>query len=148
MTAQPTARRRPRDAGSAALELVVLTPALLALFLFVVAAGRITTASSQVEEAARDAARAASLQRSLAAGIAAARSTVTASLAGQDIDCSNLSVRTTGDYAAPVGTTAAVRVTVSCTVDLSDVALPGLPGAKTMATSYTAVLDRFRGRAG
>jgi len=147
MSPPPVRRRASGDAGSAALELVVLTPALLAMLLFIVAAGRITTAAAQVDAAARDAARAASLERSLPAAKAAARDTVTASLAAEDIGCRRIALSVSGDYAAHLGATAAVRVAVGCTVDLSDVALPGLPGTKTIDAGYTAVLDRYRGRA-
>jgi Flp pilus assembly protein TadG len=147
-TRLPTARhRRPTDSGSTALELVVLTPALLALLLLIVAAGRVTTATGLVDAATRDAARAASLERSLPVAAAAARSTAAASLAGQDVRCRDLTVEVNGDYAAPVGVPAMVHVRVRCTVDLSDVALPGLPGAKTMSVNYTSVLDRYRGKA-
>jgi len=143
-TARP---RRPPDSGSAALELVVLTPALLALLLLIVAAGRVTTATGLVDAATRDAARAASLERSLPVAATAARSTAAASLAGQDVPCRHLTVEVNGNYATPVGVPAMVHVRVGCTVDLSDVALPGLPGAKTMNASYTSVLDRYRGNA-
>jgi Flp pilus assembly protein TadG len=145
VTSAQVVPRVPRDAGSAALELVVLTPALLALLLLVIAAGRITAATGQVDGAARDAARAASLERSLPDATAAARSTAAASLAGQDVRCRRIAVRVAGDYAAPVGTPSAVRVRVGCTVDLSDLGLP-LPRSKTLHASYTAVLDRHRGR--
>jgi Flp pilus assembly protein TadG len=145
MTSPRPLGRDVQDAGSAALELVVLTPGLLALLLLVLAAGRISAATSQVDTAARDAARAASLERSLAAATTAARGTATASLAEQDVRCRHVTVRVAGNYAAPVGAPAAVRATVACTIDLSDLGLP-LPAAKTVDANYTAVLDRYRGR--
>jgi Flp pilus assembly protein TadG len=134
------------SAGSATLELAVLTPALLALVALTIAAGRITHSESQVDGAARDAARAASLQRSLATARAAAESTVAASLADHDVTCRSIGVDITGNYAAPVGTPASVRVVVGCRVSLSDVALPGLPGNKTLRAEYTSVIDTYRGR--
>jgi Flp pilus assembly protein TadG len=134
-------------AGSAALELVVLTPALLALLLLVVAAGRVTAAHAQVDGAARDAARAASQQRSAPAARTAAREIAAASLAGQRLTCRPMTVRLTGSFAAAAGTPAALTVRVGCTVALGDVGLPGLPGAKTLSADYTAVLDTYRGRA-
>jgi Flp pilus assembly protein TadG len=133
-------------AGSATLELVVLTPVLLALVALTIAAGRITHSEAQVDGAARDAARAASLQRSLATARAAAESTVAASLADHDLTCRSIGVDITGNYAAPVGTPASVRVVVGCRVSLSDVALPGLPGHKTLRAEYTSVIDPYRGR--
>ena len=141
---RPTAASR--STGSAALELVVLTPALLALLLLVVAAGRLAAAGGQVDGAARDAARAASLQRSLAAARHAARDTAAASLADQHVTCAAMTVRVEGSFAAAPGAPGAVRVDVGCTVALRDLALPGLPGQKTLAADYTAVLDTYRGR--
>jgi Flp pilus assembly protein TadG len=132
--------------GSAALELVVLAPALLALVLLVVAAGRVATAGGQVDGAARDAARAASLQRSLVTAREAARDTAAASLADQRVTCAAMTVRVHGSFAASPGTPGAVRVDVGCTVALGDVGLPGLPGEKTLTADYTAVLDTYRGR--
>ena len=47
--------------GSASLELVLVTPVVLLLLLFVVCAGRLAEARADVDRAARDAARAASI---------------------------------------------------------------------------------------
>ncbi len=134
------------EGGSATLELVVLVPGLLALLLLVIAAGRISAAGGQVEEAARDSARAASLERGPAAAAVAARLTATRSLAAEHVTCQHLLVDVTGGFDVPAGQPAAVRVTLSCTADLSDLALPGLPGTRTERASYAAVLDTYRGR--
>ena len=39
-----------------------------------------------------------------------------------------------------------VTAQVSCTVSLSDLIVPGLPGSRTLRGSYTSPLDPFRGR--
>ena len=57
--------RRERDAGNAALELVILAPVVLLLISFVIAAGRTSIAQGSVQAAARDAARQASIARSI-----------------------------------------------------------------------------------
>jgi Flp pilus assembly protein TadG len=132
--------------GSATLELVVLTPALLALVSLTIAAGRITNSEAVVDSAARDAARAASLERSVDTARSAAEDTVAASFADHHVTCRSVGVDVTGDYSAPVGTAASVRVVVGCRVSLSDVALPGLPGSKTLRADYTSVIDTYRGR--
>lgn len=148
-------RHRPRawwgggrctSIGSATLELVVLTPVLLALVMLTVAAGRIVNSEAIVDGAARDAARAASLQRSIATARTAAEDAVAASFGDHSVSCRTTNVRVVGDFGAPAGTPAAVRVEVGCRVALSDVALPGLPGSKTLRAEYTSVLDTFRGR--
>jgi Flp pilus assembly protein TadG len=135
------------ETGSFTLELAVLAPALLLLLAFIVAAGRIELAGSSVDGVARDAARAASLARSPAAAQAAAQSTATDTAAHQNIDCTHLAVTVdTSGFTAPLGTPAAVVVHVSCTAPLGDLAIPGLPGAKTLTASFTSPLDPYRGR--
>ena len=145
--------RRAGERGSVTVELAALAPALLLILLLVIAAMRVTVAGGRVDSAARDAARAASLTRtpgqaSLAAGQMAARS-----LAGAHVACTRLAVTVdTAGFAAPAGvvgnggTGGAVGVHVSCTVDLADVAIPGVPGSMTMTASYTAPLDPYRAR--
>jgi Flp pilus assembly protein TadG len=134
------------DTGSVALEAAVLTPALLAVGLLIVAAGRIAVAQTRVEAAAASAARAASLARTLPTGIDAAKSEAQGSLAGDHITCSTTSVQVRGDYEAPLGTPASVTVRVTCTAPLTDLALPGLPGARTVSAVATSPLDSWRGR--
>lgn len=138
--------RSVRDTGSVALEAAVLTPALLAVGLLIVAAGRIAVAHTRVESAAASAARAASLARSLPTGIDAARSEAATSLAGDHITCATTAVQVHGNYTAPLGTPTSVTVKVSCTASLSDLALPGLPGSRTVTAAATSPLDSWRGR--
>lgn len=142
-----TRRRRGKDEGSFTLELAVLAPALLLLLAFIVAAGRVELASSSVDGIARDAARAASLARTPAAAQAAAQATAAQTAAGQNIDCTHLAVTLdTGGFQTPLGTPAAVVVHVACTAPLGDLALPGLPGDKTLTASFTSPLDPYRAR--
>lgn len=139
-------RQRRGDTGSVALEAAVLVPALLALGLLIVAAGRVAVAHTRVESAASSAARAASLARTLSAGTDAATSEAAASLASDHITCSGMTVQVSGDYSAPVGVPASVTVRVSCTATLSDLALPELPGSRTVGASATSPLDSYRSR--
>ncbi|MHB8448957.1 MAG: TadE/TadG family type IV pilus assembly protein [Mycobacteriales bacterium] len=135
------------DEGSFTLELAVLTPALLLLLGFIVAAGRIEIAGGTIDAIARDAARAASLARTPAAAQAAAQATAAGNVASQSIDCTDLAVTvsTTG-FDTPLGSPAAVVVRVSCTAPLGDLAIPGLPGSKTLTASFTSPLDPNRAR--
>jgi Flp pilus assembly protein TadG len=134
------------ESGSVNLELAVLTPAFLALLLLVVAAGRIALAHGQVEGAARDAARAASMQRNDPAAQLVATNIAQTSLAGEHLTCRGLAVEVTGGFGVPVGTPATVTATVRCTAALDDLALPGLPGSRTVSASSVASLDTYRGR--
>lgn len=136
-----------RDRGDAAVELALLTPVIGLLLVAVIAAGRLGTARDQVTQAAREAARAASLTRSPAAADAAARTAVTASLADSPGSCPDhtVTVDTTG-LTAPLGQPAQVSVTVTCQVPLSDLAGLPLPGRQEMSATFAAPLDQFRGR--
>lgn len=133
------------DRGTIGLELVLLTPVLLLLTLFVVALGRIAEAGGRVEGAARDAARAASLYRGSSAvgGTTAARTAVAGALADAKGTCLSPEVRADPVYDA--GRISAWRATVSCTASLSAVAVPGMPGSKQLKATSLSPVERFRG---
>lgn len=133
-------------AGSAALELVILAPVLLGLLGLVIAAGRTSVAQGAVDAAARDAAR----QASLALSPQVARANGTASARGalrQDgLGCDPIVRIDTIGFATPPGQPASVSATVSCTVPLASLALPGLPGSRTLTATFTSPLDIYRAR--
>ena len=131
------------ERGLATVELVLLTPLALVVLSFLVIAGRLATVTADVAAASRDAARAASLAQNHGDAVTAATATAAASLAEQDVTCANLSV-TTGDPELFVAG-GEVTVTISCDVQLADVALPGIPGTRSVGASSTEVIDRFRG---
>jgi len=140
-------RRRTRrdrlDTGTATIEMVLLAPIVIAFVLLVVVLGRIAETGAEVTGAARDAARAASLARTPGSAASAAQAAAASALAGESVDCStgvSVTVSTTRWF--PGGS---VRVTVACTVRLSDVGFSMLPGSKRMTASATAPLERFRG---
>ena len=135
------------DRGSATLELVVLAPALLLLVGLVVFAGRITVTAGSVEQAASAAAREASLARSVSTARSAAAQAARAALAERGMKCSALAVTTnTAGFAVRVGRPATVTTTVSCTVSMADLAMPGLPGSRTLTSSAVSPLDTYRSR--
>jgi len=74
------ARERP-DAGVSAVEMVILAPLMLMFVLLLVAFGLLVRAHSSLDGAARDAARAGSLQRNLGAATSAARDAAVADAA-------------------------------------------------------------------
>ena len=141
------ARTRDRERGSATLELAILTPALLLLLGLLVLAGRVQVAASAVEHAAQVAAREASLARTTEAAQAAATSAADRELSAQDIRCAPSSVLIdSSGFAAPVGQPGTVTATITCTVTFSDLAIPGLPGSRTLTAVATSPLDRYRTR--
>jgi Flp pilus assembly protein TadG len=135
------------DRGSASLELAILGPALLLLLGLVIAAGRIAVSGGAIEAAARDAARQASIARDPASAATSARAAAVDTLTEQDLRCTSLTVRVdTSGFRAPLGAPAQVSARVSCVVALSDLAVPGMPGTKTLHASFASPLDSYRER--
>ncbi|MFE4687276.1 TadE family protein [Streptomyces sp. NPDC056721] len=140
-------RSTPLDRGSAAIEAAIILPSLLVFLCLAIAGGRLVMSGSKVDAAAQDAAREASIHRTAASAQEAARAAATESLADQGITCasSSVSINTAG-LSVPIGQVATVSATVSCTVDLSDLLLPGAPGSRTMQSTATSVVDQYRQR--
>jgi Flp pilus assembly protein TadG len=135
------------DAGSYAVETAVLAPVMFAVLALMIAVGRIGVAGSSVDSAAREAARAASLDLTPAAARTDAATAARESLAGDGTACTQVDVTVdTAGFAAPLGQTGTVTATVSCTARLSDIGLPGLPGAKTLTSTFSSPIDAFRPR--
>lgn len=140
---RPVRRHPPStDSGSAAAEMVLIAPLLIMILLLIVAAGRLVDGRLQVDSAAMQAARAASLARDPATAADQATATAQAALASEHITCDPLSV--SPDLAAfrPGGQ---VTVRVSCTVSLAGLALLHLPGAQTLTAQFTSPIDVYRG---
>jgi Flp pilus assembly protein TadG len=135
-------RARARDGGSAAAELVLVTPLLIVVLMLIVAAGRLVDARLQVDSAARQAARAASIARDPAAAVAQADATARAALASEHITCSSLTVSPDTAAFRPGGQ---VTVQVTCTVSLAGLALLHIPGAQTLTARFTSPIDVYRG---
>ena len=129
------------ERGSTALELTLLAPVLLTMLLLVVGLGRMAHARQQVESIASDAARAASLARDPQGSIAEARAAAEASRGAADLSCTSVDVDVDVTSFQPGGT---VRVEVTCTADLSDVAMSGLPGKRRFDASAVAPIESYR----
>jgi len=129
-----------RDRGSAVVELVLLTPLLVALLLFVVHVGRAGEGMTVVRHAADQAARAASLVSGPRMNEVARRAALD-DLSHQNSSCisPSVSVRRT-----VVGQTTWVTVRVTCSTSTAGLGLLGV-GSYTIAASSTEVVDRYRG---
>lgn len=136
---------RDRENGSISVELAILTPALILLLGALVLVGRVQTTTSAIEQAARSAARDASLARTQDGARAAAQAAAARELASTSCAATAVAVDTSG-FSARIGQDAVVTATVSCTVSIADLAVPGLPGAHTMTAQATSPLDRYRTR--
>jgi Flp pilus assembly protein TadG len=129
------------ERGAAALELVLMAPVLLAVLLLVVGLGRMAHARQQIESVAADSARAASLERNTALSAAMARAAAERSLGDAGLSCTGLDVDVDVSAYQPGGQ---VQVRVSCTAQLRDVALSGLPGARVFTASSTVPIEIHR----
>lgn len=137
--------RSPRsvrgDDGFSSLELVIITPVVLAMLLLVVGFGRLTQGRQLVQDAAAAGARAATLDSNPVRADADARQAAHDILAQGGISCQTFSTSVNTDDFRPGGQ---VSVSTTCTVGLSDLGLIGFPGSKTMTASATSPLDQFR----
>ncbi|MFJ5851099.1 TadE/TadG family type IV pilus assembly protein [Streptomyces sp. NPDC092903] len=141
------AHRLRDDRGALSLEAVILFPVLILVLLLVVALGRIGSANNAVDAAARNAARAASLERTGGSASTAGQQMARSVLNQQGLQCTSTSFSvSTAGFSAQIGEPASTTATVTCTVRLSDIGLPGLPGTKTMTSSFTSSIDSYRQR--
>lgn len=133
--------------GSAAIEAIIGVTAFGLFIGLIVAGGRVAMARQAVETAANDAARAASIARSSSEASSDASEAARGSLDAQGVSCTTTTIQVdTAGFAAPVGTAGEVRATVTCTVRLSDLAVPGVPGSRTITESVTSPIDAYRER--
>ena len=134
--------RRRHERGSVSVELVLLTPVLVGLLCLTVAFGRVQAARADIEASARDAARAASLERTAPAARFAGQMAAHAGLNAAGYSCAPLYIDVdTSGFAAD----AMVTVTVGCTVRLADVTGMGIPSSRTLTATFSEPLYRFRG---
>lgn len=133
--------RRRRERGSLAIELVILTPILVLFMAVLVALGRIVEAQGQVDGAARDAARAASIAQT-SSGIALQDAQTAADQdlvgAGKCVDTPQVSFGGGTDL-APGGV---VNVVITCKVSLPALSFIGFQ-TKTITGHASAPIDTF-----
>lgn len=133
------------DGGSLTLELAILTPAILLLLGGMVVVGRVQVAAAGVEHAAAVAARDASLARAAQAAHSAAATAADRELTSLGCVSSTVRVDVAG-FGEPLGRPATVTVAITCNVTFGDLALPGLPGSRTLSATSTSPLDSWRQR--
>ena len=140
---------RRDDRGTLTTELVLITPVVLILMQFLVFTGRFGDARSDVVSAARDAARAASIQRNGFDARAMADQTADATLAGEGIRCEDggptVAVSFSGSHGVGFQPGNFVHVAVTCKVRLADLFWLNMPGALERTYEAAEVIDVFRG---
>ncbi len=129
------------DRGSAAIELAIVTPVVIVMLLVVVALGRFSHSRLLVEQASAAAARSASLTSSPFQASTAARQVAAATLANGGLSCAGIQVSVdSGSFHAG----GEVAVTVTCTADLSDLAVAGVPGSVSLTATSRSPLETYR----
>lgn len=126
---------RPDERGTMAIEVVILTPVLVAAIMMIAAGARFVDARGQTNHAAFAAARAASLTTNQEAAVRAGTQAAQRSMSERGHACAQLDVAIDAAHFISGGD---VRASVSCRADLSDLVGFGLPGSKTF--SFTAVV--------
>jgi Flp pilus assembly protein TadG len=134
--------RSSDERGSVAVEVAVIAPALIFLLLLVVYAGKVAEADGNVERAAANAARAASLRQHPRDATTDAQNTATANLAASGVPCLEVTTTADTDDFTPGGT---VTVTVRCHASMADVTLLGVPGQRGFTATAVEVIDTYRG---
>lgn len=139
--------RHHSDRGDMNIEVALLAGAVLLMLALLYTAGQIITSENAVTEAARSAARAASISRDGPAAATAAKAQAEQTLARQ-LHCESTQVTVdTTQFSRPLGQAATVTATVTCTVAFAAMTVPGTPGTHTMTATFTSPIDRYGQRA-
>lgn len=126
-----------RERGSMAVEIVILIPVLLAVMMLIVAFGRYVDTRGTVEAVARDAVRAASLERDPLAAANVAQAIADQTLP-DSTTCQPVSI--SGTFAAGE----IITVQLTCQVSYQGLGLLGLPGSAPVSGASSAPLDVHR----
>lgn len=129
------------ERGSVSVEVAVIAPAFVFLLLLVVFAGKVSEADGNVERAAAEGARAASLRQNPGDAIDDAAAVVAENLVAAGVPCTHLDTIVDTSTFEPGGT---VTVTVRCEASMADVTLLGVPGTRSFSATSTEVIDTYR----
>jgi Flp pilus assembly protein TadG len=128
---------RGDDRGLSTIEVVILAPVMILFILVLVAFGQLVDGRGALDGAARDAARAGSIQKDHGTAMAEARKAAEADLS--DVCSGPVSVVQTSQGFAP---DTIFTVEVSCQV--RGLAMLGLDVPTTLSSSFSSPLDPFR----
>ena len=136
---------RQGERGSAAIEAAILVPAFTLFVGLLIFAGRTAVAHQGVQAVAADAARSASIARTPPQAWANAKEALAYSLANNNLRCASSTVNVQFPaLAAPIGTPHLVTATVTCTINLADLSIPGVPGSSTVTATMVSPADAWR----
>ncbi|MFJ9708605.1 TadE/TadG family type IV pilus assembly protein [Streptomyces sp. NPDC101234] len=129
--------RTPDDRGLSTVEVVILAPVMILFILVLVAFGQLVNGRGAIDGAARDAARAGSIQKDHATAMSEAQKAADADLS--DVCSGPVSVVQTSEGFAP---DTIFTVEVSC--EVRGLAMLGLDIPTTLSASFSSPLDPFR----
>ena len=133
------------DRGSAAIEAAIVVPAFTLFIGLLIFAGRTAIAHQGIDAVATDAARSASLARTADQAQANAQEAIAYSMTNNNLRCASSSVELDiSGLSAPIGTPGMVTATVTCTINLADLSVPGVPGSHTVTATMVSPVDAFR----
>jgi Flp pilus assembly protein TadG len=139
--------RQREERGSAAIEAAIGVPAFALFVGLIIFGGRTASTHEALQSAAADGARSASIARDAQTARGDAREAAAASIANQKIGCSDVDVTVdTSDFNKQPGVQGSVDVTVICRLNLSDLAVPGVPGSRVMRATMSSPIDTWRER--
>ncbi|MEU9447166.1 TadE/TadG family type IV pilus assembly protein [Streptomyces sp. NPDC048277] len=129
--------KRSDDRGLSTIEVVILAPVMILFILVLVAFGQLVDGRGAIDGAARDAARAGSIQKDHATAMSEAQKAADADLS--DVCSGPVSVVQTSEGFAP---DTIFTVEVSC--EVRGLAMLGLDIPTTLSASFSSPLDPFR----
>lgn len=133
---------RGDERGALAVEMAIVVPSILLIFALIYAYGRVANVNGTLESGTRDAARSATIARSYSEAEERAERVVREAIVDLPRSCQNsLQVTVSDTFVAGEPITVAAR----CTYPLADLGLPGAPGDVTPESSFTSMLDPYRG---
>jgi len=133
---------RVSQRGSMAVEMALIVPGLLLIFGLIFAYGRAAGVNGTLESGTRDGARSATMARSYDEARQLAHDAIADAIATAPQACQDSLQVTVSDNFDPGE---AITVTATCTYGLSDIGLPGAPGTIRPTSSFTSMLDPYRG---
>jgi len=133
-----------KQRGSMSIEAVLIIPAFLIFLALIAAIGRTAAVREDLHASVVAGARIASLQTSSQAGESAARTAIESHLSDEGVDCTYIDI-SINSYAMdlPPGQSGEVTATITCTVPLSDLSVPGLPGQIQLSDTFSTPIDPY-----
>ncbi|MDG9691048.1 TadE/TadG family type IV pilus assembly protein [Streptomyces sp. DH17] len=136
-TAPENRRRTSDDAGLSTIEVVILAPVMILFILVLVAFGQLVDGRGALDGAARDAARAGSIQKDHGTAIAEAKRAAEANLA--DVCSGPVSV-----VQKSAGFEPDTLFTVEVSCEVRGLAMIGLDIPTTLSATFSSPLDPYR----